>query len=162
MISVDNLFFIANALGIEVVFKNLRYKHPDLYGMANAKTNTITLDRSLMNNTRKLKCILAEEIGHILQLPRPGHIAYHSTDYMHHNHRNRCNIQAIVAQDEHKALLWATGFLMPDDEFWRARENGVINTYEFAEWFDVEEWFVLVKLDYIRRRQEQTTSKEHK
>lgn len=152
MITVDRLFIMADALCIKIIFKDLREKHPDLYGMADPETKTITLDWSLKNRPRALKCVLAEEIGHILFLPRSGHIAYHSKGYISQHHHDRSIISRTVAQDERLALDWATRVLMPDVEFWRAKKNGSETIRELAEWFDVEEWFVLIKIGYLRRK----------
>lgn len=151
MISIDDLYIWAVELGITVTFGNLRKYNPGLLGKADAATITITIDNSLIKKRRKLKCVLAEEIGHILYPPRPGHVAYHSTNYYHIDHCDRSNIKAIVAQDERKALTWATGVLIPDVEFWRVNRNGVDTVYELAEYFEVEEWFMMLKIGYIRR-----------
>jgi len=61
-------------------------------------------------------------------------------------------LQATVAQDERKALQWATSVLMPDVEFSRAQENGADTIGKLADWFDVEPWFVMVKISYLRRK----------
>lgn len=121
-------------------------------GRANAKTRIIELDESLINRPKLLKCILAEEIGHILFSPRAGHIAYHSREYVNYNSYDRSNINAIVAQDERLALDWATSVLVPDFEFWRIIDEGINTLWALAEYFDVEEWFIHIKIGYIRRK----------
>jgi len=131
---------------------NIRRKHPDLYGIADSARKLITLDQSLRNNQRLLKCVLAEEIGHILYPPRPGHLAFHEAGYTYADHNSRSNIKAIVAQDERKALQWATSVLMPDVVFWRVVRDGINSVYDLADWFDVEEWFVSIKIGFIRRQ----------
>lgn len=120
--------------------------------MADAEAKLITLDNSLRFNQRQLKCILAEEIGHILYPPRPGHIRYHSKQYMYINSMDRSNIRTIVAQDERKALLWATNVLVPDVEFWRVVGDGVSSIPQLVEWFDVEPWILLLKIGFIRKQ----------
>ena len=147
-IGVELLLVWANVYDIKVKYRHLP---PGLLGKANARTKTITLDTRLEPKYRLLKCVLAEEIGHILYPPRPGHVAYHSTNYYHIDHCDRSNIKAIVAQDERKALTWATGVLIPDVEFWRVNRNGVDTVYELAEYFEVEEWFMMLKIGYVRR-----------
>jgi len=120
--------------------------------MAYADERMVYLDKSLLKSQRKHKCILAEEIGHILHPPRPGHVAYHSTEYIQSNSYGRSNLKIIVAQDERKALTWATGVLIPDVEIWRAIGEKRNTVYELADYFDVEEWFVRIKIGYIRRK----------
>ncbi|MFZ5897996.1 MAG: ImmA/IrrE family metallo-endopeptidase [Bacillota bacterium] len=104
----------------------------------------ILLDDSLIKQPRKHRCVLAEEIGHAMHPPRPGHMRFHRRRY------DVADNQAIiVAQDERKALLWATGFLMPDVEFWRAVSQGYDTVPDLAEYFYVEEWFVRTKIGFI-------------
>lgn len=118
--------------------------------MADATKKAITIDWLLRNNYRQLKCVLAEEIGHILFPPRPAHIRYHSKDFIHEDCIEMGNTTVIVDQDERKARKWAAKVLMPDDEFWQALREGTNTIYRLAEWFDVEEWFVLMKIGYVR------------
>lgn len=54
------------------------------------------------------------------------------------------------AQDERKALEWASDILMPNVEFSRAVSEGCSSVYDLAEWFDVTEWFVYRKLGIIK------------
>ena len=146
----DNiLFYWVKAIGVNLVFSSLR---PGLLGMADAGSMTITLDQSLKDKPRKLRCILAEEIGHILFPPRPGHIRYHSTWFVDIESTEQSNIKVIVAQDERKALQWATSVLMPDVEFWRKKDSGVDTIHGFADCFEVEEWFVRLKIGYLRMK----------
>lgn len=152
MITIDKLSTMAWEFGIKVVYQDLRSRHPDLLGMADAEQRVIILDKSLSGSQRKLKCILAEEIGHVLYPPRPGHIAYHSTEFIQSDFNGRSNLKIIVAQDERKALTWATGVLIPDVEFWRAVDNGINTIYELSDYFDVEEWFMRLKIGYIRMK----------
>lgn len=152
MISAERLFIWADKLGIKVVFRNLRKQHPDLLGMADASIRVATLDSSLRFDWRQQKCILAEEIGHILFPPRSGHVRYHSKSFIYSDCIDRSLTKIIVAQDERKALQWATSVLMPDVEFWGAVKDGANTVYQLAEWFNVEEWFVLLKIGFIRRQ----------
>ena len=148
-ITNDNLLYWARLLGIEIMYRNL---HNDLLGQANATEKIITLDRALKFNPRQLKCILAEEIGHILYPPRPGHTRYHSAGFYR---REDCSIvKHTVAQDERKARDWATNVLMPDVEFNRIMECGIYAIGEIAELFEVEPWLVEHKIGYYRRREQ--------
>lgn len=143
------MYVFAQGLGIKISVKDLQSKKPGLLGKANAKTKEIELDISLLDDTRKHKCVLAEEIGHILYPPRQGHTAYHSRNFF--NYDNRGNIEAIVAQDERKALDWATNVLISDVEFYRVIKNNV-TLFQLTEYFDVDEWFMRHKIAYVRRK----------
>jgi len=147
--SEDLLFHWVRAMGVKVIFSRLQ---PRLLGIADAGSMTITLAQSIKDRPRQLRCILAEEVGHILFPPRPGHVRYHSTRFVELESTEQSNIKATVAQDERKALQWATSVLMPDVEFSRAQENGADTIGKLADWFDVEPWFVMVKISYLRRK----------
>ncbi|RYD02603.1 hypothetical protein N752_25075 [Desulforamulus aquiferis] len=71
------MYNLANELEIKVVITNLT---PGLLGKANARTKTIYFEKSSKLH-QKHKCIMAEEIGHIISPPRHGHIAYHSINF---------------------------------------------------------------------------------
>ena len=147
-ISLDTLKSLAVIYGISIVYEKLP---KGLLGKANAETKTITLDVLLKDNPRQHKCVLAEEIGHIIIPPRPGHIRYHSLDSW------RCEnfglTKTIVAQDERKALDWATGVLIPNVEFDRIMAKGSYTLWEIEEVFEVERWLVEHKIGYYRRKQ---------
>lgn len=147
-ISLELLMSQAKAYGIRVFYKTL---HDDLLGEANAETKTITLDVSLLDNPRSLKCVLAEEIGHIVHPPRPGHIRYHSRGF--HRREDYSMIKTTVAQDERKARDWATSVLIPDVEFNRMVANGDYSLSELMEYYDVEQWFLEHKISYYRRKE---------
>jgi len=152
MITTDRLFFWARLFGITVVFKNLQKKHPGLLGVADAENMRVTLDSSLKNTPLQLRCILAEEIGHILFPPRPGHIRYHSRGFWDIDHYERSNIKHIVAQDERKAIDWATNILLPNVELSHIMSIGARNIYELADYYDVEPWFMAFKINYLKRK----------
>jgi hypothetical protein len=151
MITTDSLFEWASIFGIKVVFKNLKGIDSGPLGLADADSKTIELDQSLIDSPRQLKAILAEEIGHILYPPRPGHIRYHSRGFWQ---RADCeSIRQSVAQDERKALDWATSVLLPDVEFDRIMENGNLSLSEIAECYEVEPLFAKHKINYYRRKE---------
>lgn len=151
MITTDRLFMWASIFGIKVVFKNLKGLHPGPLGLADAEKKIIELDQSLKDSPRQLKTILAEEIGHMFYPPRPGHIRYHSRGFWQ---REDCeSIRQTVAQDERKALDWATGVLMPDVDFRRIMEAGNMTLAEIAECYEVDPLFAKHKVNYYRRKE---------
>ncbi len=152
MVTLDTLLLITDTLGIKVKFKDLNRNHIGLLGKADANKRKVVLDNSLKFCMREQKCILSEEIGHILYPPRPGHIAYHARGYYDIDNIERSIIKVTVAQDERRALDWATNALIPDVEFWRAVEEGENILYQLADWFEVTEWFMRIKIGYIRRK----------
>ena len=152
MITLDELCTLVEKLKIRVIFANLRKQNPDYLGKADAATRTITLDISLRDNYRQLKCVLSEEIGHILYPPCCGHIRYHSRAYWQTDHLTRSKMQYNVAKDERMALDWATGILITDEQILSAKDRGINTLPLIAEYFDVEPWIVSLKIGYIRRK----------
>lgn len=157
VISVDKLYAMSQNLGIRVIFKNLKKHRPGLLGMADAESKTITLDESLLKNQRELRCVLAEEIGHIILPPRSGHVAYHSTGF--YQTENCSVIKHTVAQDERKALDWATNVLLGDVDFARIKAVGASSVAELADHFDVEPWFIEHRVGYLRRKAQENGQK---
>lgn len=149
-VTTELLIAQADIYGIEVETETL----PDgLLGKANAEIKTITMNTSIEHISRLYKCVLAEEIGHILYPPRPGHVRYHSTGFVNLHFNQRGNTKIIVAQDERKALDWATSILIPDVEFDRIMEAGNYTIWEITERFDVERWLVDHKIGRYRRKE---------
>ena len=153
IITLEKLYEIAHLYKINIDYRDLHnQQHHGLDGYADAEKRLIVLDMSLLDNLRHHKCVLAEEVGHILFPPRPGHLAYHMSSYYELDHYDRSHIKAVVAQDERKAIQWATNFLIPDIELGRSIEDGKKTVYEFAEIFEVEKWFMLFRLNFYKRQ----------
>lgn len=152
MATTEQLYMIADTLDIDVKFDHLNKNYIGLLGMADASRGLITLDFSLRDHPREHKCVLAEEIGHILHPPRPGHVAYHCRGYYDYDSIEQSMLRITVAQDERDALDWATGVLMPDVEFWRVIKEGTVTLHQLIDHFEVTGWFARIKIGYIRRK----------
>ncbi len=57
-----------------------------------------------------------------------------------------------VAQDERKALDWATGVLLGNVDFDRIKSVYANSVTELAEYFDVEPWFIEHRIGWLRRK----------
>lgn len=149
MENVDSelLFRWAKKMGIRIVYTTLRQ---DCLGRANAAKKLIKLELSLKDNPRQLKCVLAEEIGHILFPPRPGHVSYHAKDF--YEKENCSMIKHTVAQDERLARDWATSVLLGHVDWSRIKSVGAKSVSELADYFDVEPWFMEHRIGYLRRK----------
>ena len=143
---------IAYAHGIEIAYKNLHAKHPQLDGYAWPYQGLIVLDESLQGKLRQEKCVLAEEIGHCLYPPAAGHISYHYAGYRHLSQWERDNLAVLVTKDERLALHWGTSFLIPDKAFWEYAQKGPHEWWEWLEHFDVEDWFMRAKFGFMRTK----------
>lgn len=146
-ITIDTVKSICGIYGIKIIYDSLP---GGLMGRANARTKTIILDASLRDNPKEEKCVLLEEVGHIIFPPRPGHIRYHSRGFYK---REDCStIKHTVAQDERKARDWATSVLLGNVDIARIKEAGVYSLNELANHFDVTPWFMEHRIGYLRRK----------
>lgn len=147
-ITIDLLKSVAHIYGIKIVHKKL----PNgLLGEADAETKLITLDESLLDEPIQYRCVLAEEIGHILFPPRPGHVRCHSKSF--YSGENCSSIKCVVAQDERKARDWATSVLLSNVDLCRIKKADVSSPEEAAACFSVEPWFMAHRIGYLRRKE---------
>lgn len=101
----------------------------------------ILLDYTLKQNTRQLRCVLAEEVGHHICGVISNLITIND-DY----------IQKIIrSRDENRALRWATTVLIPDLELCKAIDKGYRDCYELAEYFCVTPGFMVAKLQFLKK-----------
>lgn len=162
-ITLENLFLLCDALEIVIRYRDLHAKRPLLEGYACLDRRQIILDESLKNNRRQHKCVLAEEIGHFLYPPTGNHYVYHLAEYRQAvSVEERSLIFAAVIKDERLALRWATDFLIPDVAFWDFTKTGPHEIWEWCEHFDVESWFMHLKIGYIRRKSREKRGVKHK
>jgi Zn-dependent peptidase ImmA (M78 family) len=152
VIKINRLFDIIKAENIYFNYTNLLTStHNKLYGVyffEDSYGPSILLDKSLAKpeNRRLHKCILAEELGHHFTVPRTNIFKLYGS----------CSIECLdkiqQAQDERKALKWASDILIPNVELSRAVSDGCQSVYVLAEWFDVTEWFVFRKLGILETK----------
>ena len=88
----------------------------------------IGLKKDIDRSNRKLKCILSEELGHY----------FTGSTYKNSKPKNyREEIE--IARNEYRAKKWQVFFLIPEDKFLEAIRKGITETWELAEYFDVDE-----------------------
>lgn len=102
----------------------------------------IILDKGLLSKRREHTEILSEEVGHHLAGVRTN-VLFANQDYSTRIERNR---------DEHRAMVWATDFLIPDQELEHAvKDIGCRSCYELADYFDVTQKFFMAKLVILKQ-----------
>ncbi|WP_288959447.1 hypothetical protein [uncultured Aminobacterium sp.] len=111
------------------------------------------MDKSLLSRERQHKCVLAEEVGHILYPSPFDSIQYHIAEYWDYDFYQRGYISYRHVKSERAALLWATSFLISDKEFWDFANQGPHEWWEWLEHFDVEDWFMRRKIGFLRTKQ---------
>lgn len=137
------LWEIVERENLKVRYKDMTQIPEEIHGLYIYDPRTgplIILGHHLEHNRRLQKCVLAEEIGHFYTSPRTNFISSYTS----------ANLKIIQSQDERKALQWATDFLIPDRELFKAVQSGYRSCYELAEYFDVTEWFMYRKLGFLK------------
>lgn len=137
---------------IDIVYTDLHSKNPLLEAYTLPQKQQIILDKSLPDRPRQHKCVLAEEVGHILYPSPFDSIQYHIAEYWNLDFYQRGNVSYRHTKNERVGLLWATSFLIPDDEFWEFANKGTHEWWEWLERFDVEDWFMRRKVGFMRSK----------
>jgi Zn-dependent peptidase ImmA (M78 family) len=96
---------------------------------------------SLEKDIPRLRCVLAEEIGHHLSNFGKGIVE------THFSYRDRL----YVVKEENKALRWAVDYLLPIDKVLAAIRSGLKYLWELAEYFCVTEEMVRLRLEILSR-----------
>lgn len=86
----------------------------------------IAIDSRKTKNVPDCKVKTAHELGHCIK----------GAFY------NRYSNLDVISKHEYQADKWAVQKLMPSDEFLQAVQNGCVEVWELAEYFDVTEDFV--------------------
>jgi Zn-dependent peptidase ImmA (M78 family) len=138
----EALWRLVEAEGITVKYEALSHVPEKIYGLylwSKALGPLIILDSSLLHRRRLHKCVLAEEVGHHFTTARSNLLVAH-TSY---------RLEVEMGRDERRALQWATEFLVPNEDLFRAIRKGYRSISELAEYFDVTEWFLHRKLELM-------------
>ena len=134
----EELFALASANGIEVVYDRLRPVAMGLYLPRRNAAPLILLDVTLQHRERWLRATLAHELGHHTT-GSPGWLALAQGS------------PVLRARCEAAAQRWALEYLMPEPEVWRAIRAGE-RVDELAERFWVPESWAAQRLAMLLRR----------
>ena len=127
---MTSLLDIAEFEGIEVHEIELPERIKGLY-----YDNSIVINKRLKTNKER-KCVLGEELGHYFT--SVGDIL-------------NLKIESNRKQ-EIRARNWAFQKLVPFDELILAHQQGYVNVYELAEYFDVTEDFMKEAILFYQRK----------
>lgn len=98
----------------------------------------IGIKKSIINNTKKLRSALSEELGH--HFTTNGDLIKKSQNYYEQLYKHK---------EETIAKTWGANFLITDDDFVQALNNCIISVSEMAEYFEVTEEIVKLKINSI-------------
>ncbi|MDD2297632.1 MAG: hypothetical protein PHX79_07450 [Sphaerochaetaceae bacterium] len=149
---IQTLCQILKTKNIKIIYADLHSKNPQLEAYTVPQKQQIIMDKSLPCRPCQHKCVLAEEVGHVLYPPLVSTTQYHIAEYWDLDFHQRGNISYRNSKSERAALLWATSFIIPDDEFWEFAQEGPWERWEWLERFDVEDWFMRRKVGIMRTK----------
>jgi Zn-dependent peptidase ImmA (M78 family) len=135
--TMKNMFRIAGQEGIDIEWQEFIPPIRGIYWAPDGIPPVIWLDKTLIKNTRLLRCVMAEELGHHFTLDRGDCLCS-----IYFNYRDRL----AVSRAEYRALRWAAKYLMPIDKLNQVIKSGMTRTWELAEHFDVTETIVRFRL----------------
>jgi len=150
---INDLLQIAHIYHIKIVCRNLHAKNQCFEGYAWPTRKLIVLETTLLSRPQDYVCILAEEIGHILNPPAFSSVSYHYKDYWKMDCLKRDEAKYQYAKTERSALLWATNYLISDEDFWEFAKDGTREWWEWLERFEVPDWFMRWKIGFMRTKQ---------
>lgn len=108
---------------------------------------TIVIDSAIDLSTPYGRCVLAEEIGHHETTIYKTILNEEQQTFFH-----RDGYQCVkYARAEKEARQWGANFLIPTDEFKEKLKEFAITGESLADYFNVTEEFIKIKLDYLLR-----------
>lgn len=141
MVPTTRLFFIAENEKITIEWTN--FSSLEMQGVyvvdPAVRSPIIGLSKTLEANERKLRCVLAHELGHHFRTAGKWITAACQMDKL------------LIAKIDREADDWALDTLVPSKSFVTRLRGGMCVT-ELADSFFVTEEFILMKLKQLERR----------
>jgi hypothetical protein len=134
--AMEEMYKLADQEGIEIEWQEFMPPIRGIYWAPAGIPPVIWLDKSLENNAKLLRCVMAEELGHHFTLDRD------CLCRTYFNYRDRL----AVSRAEYRAWRWAAEYLIPMGDFKRAIRSGIATKWELSEHFDVTEQMVEFRL----------------
>ncbi|PMQ02390.1 MAG: hypothetical protein CBR30_01740 [Dictyoglomus sp. NZ13-RE01] len=132
---LSNLLKIIEEEGIHIEWWDFKEPISAVYVEIN-NSKIIGLRKEIVRSNKKLKCTLAEELGHY----------FTGSTYSKRKPKNyREKIE--ISKEEYKAKKWQAFYLIPEEEFIKAIKKGIREVWELAEYFDVDEELIKFYLD---------------
>jgi len=125
----QNIYFLS--LSFSSSKKAVCARHEDI--------DAIIMDTRRISSETEEKLLLAEELGHL----QTGAL-------LAIENYNRPNYMTSISKAENKAKRWAIQKLIPKDELDRVVNNGVIEVWALAEYFEVPEDFMAKAIEFYK------------
>lgn len=137
MIPTHFLFQLADYEGIAIEWRDMHHVQGIYIHAPGAYKPVIALSNTLHTQERKLRCVLAHELGH--HFTTSGHyiIAANRTSYIY------------ASKNEHLATKWAVNYLIPTDDFLQCIKDGM-RAPCLVDYFYVTYDFVRLKSEFMK------------
>jgi len=136
------LVLYAETCGIRIEYWDFAPPLEALYWSTPEIHPVIGLTRDLFSSRAHFRTVLAEELGHHFT---SSHDGLPKTFY---HYRDRIK----VSREEYRALKWAAKFLISKDSLKEVVANGLREIWELAEYFEVDESLVRLRLHLSREQ----------
>lgn len=133
---MQEMYLIAEQEKINIKWWNFTPPILGIYWSAGEHCQVIGLDNTLETDTKLLRCVFAEELGHHFTT------AEKCISTVCLNYRDRLYIN----RSEFKALRWAAEYLMPESKIKMAFRKGFTESWDLSEYFNVTEEMVRFRL----------------
>lgn len=137
MIPTHFLFQLAEYEGIAIEWRDMHHVQGIYIHAPGAYKPVIALSNTLHTQERKLRCVLAHELGH------------HFTTAGNHIIAASKTTSVYATKNELRATKWAVNFLIPTDNFLECIKEGM-NSYELCNYFYVLPEFINVKSELVK------------
>ena len=138
MIPTHFLFQLADYEGIAIEWRDMHHVQGIYIYTPEATTPVIALSTTLHTKERKLRCVLAHELGHHFETAGHHIIAANSTSSIY------------ATKHEHLATNWAVNLLIPTDAFFDCIRNGM-NDHELCSYFRVLPEYTARKAELLHK-----------
>lgn len=143
MIPTHFLFQLADYEGIAIEWREMHHVQGIYTYTPEAQKPVIALSTTLHTNERKLRCVLAHELGHHFETAGNHLVAASGTRSIY------------ATRNEHLATKWAVNLLMPTDVFLECIKGGM-DAVGLSDFFHVLLSFVKFKSELIRQDEEKS------
>ena len=138
MIPTHFLFHLADYEGIAIEWRDMHHVQGIYTYTPEAPTPVIALSTTLHTQERKLRCVLAHELGHHFETAGHHLIAANSTSSIY------------ATKNEHLATRWAVNLLIPTDVFLDCVRKGMLR-HELCSYFHVLPEYVVHKAELLHK-----------
>ena len=143
MIPTHFLFQLAEYEGIAIEWRDMHHVQGIYIHAPGACKPVIALSNTLHTQERKIRCVLAHELGH------------HFLTAGHHAIAASTTNRIYASKNEHLATKWAVNLLVPTDVFLECINDGM-DFYELVDYFYVLPDWIRFKSDLIKLDEQHT------